>query len=92
VLESYTLQVLPPETRARAIPCLIDLLGDGGLLLIIARGRDEHESEGQMPWPLLRRELEEVTRLGMSQVLFEDYFDDEPVPVRRFRALFAKAI
>jgi len=59
VLESYTLQVLPPAIRPSAIGKVTDLVREGGLLLVIARAREEHELEGQMPWPLTRREFEE---------------------------------
>jgi 2-polyprenyl-3-methyl-5-hydroxy-6-metoxy-1,4-benzoquinol methylase len=90
VLESYTLQVLPPSVRGQAVRRLSELVADGGLLLCIARGREVEEPEGQMPWPLVRDELEQITRFGLSQLLFEDYLDDEAPPVRRFRALYQK--
>ena len=91
VLESYTLQVLPPSLREVAIRNVADLAGPGGRLLIIARGRDEPDPEGQMPWPLTRRELDAVAQSGMRQLSFEDYFDEnESPPARRFRALYEK--
>jgi 2-polyprenyl-3-methyl-5-hydroxy-6-metoxy-1,4-benzoquinol methylase len=90
VLESYTLQVLPPPVRAAAIRIVSEFVAPGGLLLLIARGRDEHDPEGQMPWPLLRRELEDVAQYGLRQLSFEDFPDAESPPVRRFRALYQK--
>jgi ubiquinone/menaquinone biosynthesis C-methylase UbiE len=90
VLEIYTLQVLPPELRPQAIRGVAGFAKKGGRILLIARGRDEDEPEGQMPWPLMRRELDEFVRLGLREESFEDYFDQESPPVRRFRAMFVK--
>lgn len=90
VLEIYTLQVLPPEVRPRAIRGVAGFAKKGGRILTIARGRDEDEPEGLMPWPLMRRELDDFVRLGLRQESFEDYFDQESPPVRRFRAVFVK--
>ena len=90
VLESYTLQALPPELRAAAIRGVAEFVKGGGRILVIARGREEHEDKGQMPWPLTRRELGEFAALGLREESFEDYFDKESPPVRRFRAVFRK--
>jgi SAM-dependent methyltransferase len=90
VLEIYTLQVLPPEFRPRAIRGLVACLKKGGMILLIARGREENEPEGQMPWPLTRRELDEFVAQGLREESFEDYFDKELPPVRRFRAFYLK--
>jgi hypothetical protein len=63
----------------------------GGTLLLICRGREPGDSEGQMPWPLLREELNALDGLGLRPVQFEDYLDrhDDPA-VRRFRVLYAQ--
>jgi SAM-dependent methyltransferase len=90
VLESYTLQVLPPYVRVEAMRRIADLVSPGGLLLLITRGRDERDSEGRMPWPLTRQELDHVTRCGLRELSFEDYCDEESPPVRRFRVLYEK--
>ena len=57
VLESYTLQVLPPYLRADAMRCIASFVAPGGRLLVIARGREPGEPEGNMPWPLTKREM-----------------------------------
>ncbi len=88
VLESYTLQVLPPTPRRQAFHNAANLVKPGGLLLLIARGRGEDDSQGEMPWPLTRRELEEEPTLHILS--FEDYADNESPPVRRFRILYEK--
>lgn len=90
VLESYTLQVLPPELRERAMPRLPDFVHYGGHLLIITRARGEEDAPGQMPWPLTRNELDAVTNYALQELSFEDYFDRESPPVRRFRALYRR--
>ena len=90
VLEVYTLQVLPPPLRPRAMRALAGLVKEGGTLLLIARGREENEGEGQMPWPLTRLELNEFAASGLREESFEDYFDQETPPVRRFRAVYAR--
>jgi hypothetical protein len=42
-----------------------------------------------MPWPLTRHELDTLTQAGLIEVSFEDYFDNETPPVRRFRVLYS---
>ena len=90
VFEAYTLQVLPNSVRSAAIDRVADLVGEGGHLLVIARGRDETDPEGRMPWPLTRRELDRIATSGMEQVVFEDFDDSESPPVRRFLALYRR--
>jgi len=90
VLEIYTLQVLPKELRPRAIRGLAGFLKKDGMLLLIARGREENDPEGSMPWPLTRREFDEFVAAGLREDSFEDYFDKELPPVRRFRAIYVK--
>jgi SAM-dependent methyltransferase len=90
ILEIYTLQVLPPELRLQAIRGVAGFAKKGGRILVIARGRDEEEPEGLMPWPLKRKEMYEFVRLGLWEESFEDFFDKESPPVRRFRAVFVK--
>jgi SAM-dependent methyltransferase len=91
VVEAYTLQVLPPLLRAQAIQLVADWTAVGGLLLLIARGREESDPPGQMPWPLTQREVRAfVTAAGLDCQIFEDYMDREEPAVRRFRALFQR--
>ncbi len=92
VLEAYTLQVLPPELRPAAMRAMVGFVAEGGQLLVIARGREEHEPRGEMPWPLTRGELDEFTRVGLVEISFEEFTDQETPPVHRFRALYGRAI
>jgi SAM-dependent methyltransferase len=91
VVECYTLQVLPPEARARAIGSLRRTLRPGGTLLVVARGREPDEPPGQMPWPLPRAEVEAIATPDLALERFEDFLDREDPPVRRFRARFRRA-
>jgi SAM-dependent methyltransferase len=90
VLESYTLQVLPPDVRAEAIPHVARFVAPGGDLLVIARGRETTDPPGIMPWPLLREELAGFTRAGLEERSFEDFLDAETPPVRRFRVYYRR--
>jgi len=88
VLESYTLQVLPPELRTRAIRSISRFVAPGGTLLVICRGREIEEDSGQMPWPLTKSELTSFQKFGLDEVTFEDFLDTEQPPVRRFRVTY----
>jgi SAM-dependent methyltransferase len=90
VLESYTLQVLPPHLRAHAMRSIASFVAPGGSLLVIARGRGPEETEGAMPWPLTRDELSLFETHGLKEITFEDYMDREEPPVRRFRVTYRR--
>ena len=90
VLESYTLQVLPPQLREAAMQCITSFVAPGGTLLVIARGREPDEPEGKMPWPITKQELLFFQTHGLNRLAFEDYLDDEDPPVRRFRVTFTR--
>ena len=91
VLEAYTLQVLPADVRSKAIACIAGLLATEGTLLVICRGRSAEEPPGNLPWPLTTEELEVFKGAGLQQVQFEDYFDQEEPPKRRFRVEYQRA-
>ena len=65
VVEIYTLQVLPPGLRAQAVEVAADWVSVGGLLCLIARGREESDPPGQMPWPLTEREVRAFGDAGL---------------------------
>jgi SAM-dependent methyltransferase len=91
VFEAYTLQVLPRELRAVAARQIAATVKD--TLLVIARGRDEDDDPGQMPWPLTREDLLPILRRrpDLVQASFEDYMDDETPSVRRFRVEYRRS-
>lgn len=90
VFEANTLQVLQGALRAQATKNIAGFLRSGGSLLVIARGREPSEPEGQMPWPLTRLEISAFTSLGLEELLFEIVHDVDEPDTRRFRVLFQK--
>ena len=92
VLESYTLQVLPPDIRAKAVGCITSFVAPGGTLLVITRGREPSDPGGKMPWPLTKEELSLFEDHGLKKVFLEDYLDSEEPPVRRFRATYCRKL
>jgi len=88
VVEAYTLQSLPVEMHGQALSCLASTVRPGGRLLVICRGRDAEDERGKIPWPLSRADLAPLTDLGLEEVSFEDYVDDEHLPVRRLRVVY----
>jgi SAM-dependent methyltransferase len=90
VLESYTLQVLPPDLRVNAIEYIANFVAPGGILLVIARAREPEDPIGNMPWPLTKEELSLFRLYKLQEISFEDYIDTEDPPVRRFRVTYSK--
>jgi SAM-dependent methyltransferase len=90
VVESFTLQVLPPPVRARAADRIAGFAKR--CLLLISRARDPGAPPGPLPWPLTRPEVEAIAGRtpGLAIVSFEDFVDHETPPVRRFRVEFAR--
>ena len=90
VVEAYTIQVLPPASpeRTAGVRGLVSLTSR--TLLVIARGRDEGDNAGAMPWPLAASELRPLQELGLRQRRFDDYLDDEDPPARRFRVTYTR--
>ena len=85
IFEAYTLQVLPPDLRAKAMVGMANLLAVDGTLLVICRGRAPEDHPGLMSWPLTVDELNIFSATGLRQIQFEDYLDQEQPPARRFR-------
>lgn len=61
-----------------------------GTLLLITRGRDDADDEGELPWPIAPAELALPASTGLTQVSFEDFLDQEDPPVRRFRVRYVR--
>ena len=90
VVEIYTLQVLAAALRPAAIRAITRFVRPGGTLLVIARGREPADAEGNMPWPLTREELNAFTSCGLTEQASRDFMDDEDPPVRRFLAWYTR--
>lgn len=88
VLESYTIQAMPPELRSRAIPKIAELVAESGELWVICRGREPEQPLTTVPFPLTKGELAGFDQAGLSEVEFEDLC--EPGTIRRFRVLYRR--
>jgi len=95
VVEIHTLQALPVETRPAMAASITQLLNHRGVLLAIARGRDESVPASTLdgpPFPFTANELETLfieAGLTLDRPI-DDYQDDNAPPVRRLRAIFRK--
>jgi SAM-dependent methyltransferase len=58
VVESLTVQSMPPEQHSVAARNIAALVAPGGTLLVLATSREEHSEVTGPPWPLTRAELE----------------------------------
>lgn len=87
VVESLTVQSLPPEYHAGAIASVVSTVAPGGTLLVIATARDEDRDvvDGP-PWPLTRTEIEAFATDGMRAVRIEEV--RAPGAPARWRAEF----
>ena len=92
VFEANTLQTLPQALRPTALKQLAAFVSVGGALLVVARGRDAADEEGQMPWPLLRSELDWLGDEGLSELQFEDFVEQTEASVRRFRVHYQREV
>jgi SAM-dependent methyltransferase len=90
VFEANTVQALPFELRTQAMHRIASFVRPAGELLAIVRGREENEPLGELPWPLTRAEMNDFVLAGLKQESFEEYFDNEEPPARRFRALYSR--
>ena len=90
VLESLTLQALPPELRRRAVEAVAGTVAPGGRLLVLARACDEDDARPGVPWPLRRSELRWFNDSALAEESVEDFMDAEDPPVRRFRVVYRR--
>jgi SAM-dependent methyltransferase len=91
VVEIFTLQVLPPDLRARAGAALGSCVAPGGRLFVYCRARDDEDAPGSMPWPLTADEVQSLAGGGLVMERFEDFLDAEDPPVRRFLAVLRRS-
>lgn len=95
VVEVHTLQALPVQHRSALAEGMADLLNHHGVLLAIARGREESVPVEQVEGPPFAFTARELTALmaqvGLSAVrAVDDFEDDNSPPVRRLRGAFRR--
>jgi SAM-dependent methyltransferase len=84
VVESITVQSLPPRLHAEAIEAVVGTVAPGGTLLVISAGRAENEPVDGPPWPLTPHEIALFTG-ALRTVRFEDLRDALDPFYRRWR-------
>lgn len=86
VVESMTVQSMPPDYRAASTRAVTDLVGPGGTLVVVASARDEGRPDDGPPWRLTRREVDAFRDDdGLRMVRLEDLRDAD-AGTRRWRA------
>ncbi|HMN40603.1 MAG TPA: class I SAM-dependent methyltransferase [Phycisphaerales bacterium] len=96
VVEVNTIQSMDPAQREAAAAAISSLLCPRGLLVAIARGREETELLEAVqgpPWPLTRTEfvgLMEAAGLKPTRAI-DEFMDDERPPQKRLRGMFEHA-
>lgn len=96
VVESGTLQSIEPSLREAMAGAIAQLACPRGLILAIARGRDDHELLEHVhgpPFPLTAAELTGLMESNGWQATrpIDDFFDDQAPPQRRLRGSFTHA-
>lgn len=91
VFEAYTIQALPQLVRNQAIDAVASLCKPGGEVLVICRARGDDEPTEEVPFPVSPAEMARFDSGGLRRMAFEDFFDGQDPPVRRFRVLYQRA-
>jgi SAM-dependent methyltransferase len=68
VVESLTVQSLPPDAHEQAIAAITRCVGPGGHLLVRTAVRGDDEPAHSRPWPLRHAELEWFTADGLREL------------------------
>jgi len=89
VHECYTLQALPDSLLDEAAQALAALIAPGGLLLVIARARDEGQEVAGPPWPLPPSRIAALAVGGLRCETLEDIPATDAM-VRHWRAAFRR--
>ncbi len=90
VLESITVQALPPSLHPAAVAAVAGMVAPGGTLLVISAAREEGERVDGPPWPLTREEIDAFGAHGLSPVRVDDLRDASDAGVRRWRAEYER--
>ena len=72
VVESITVQSLPPELHAPASDHIGQTVAPGGTLLVVSGVRAEGEEVDGPPWPLTRREIDAFAADGLTAVRVDE--------------------
>jgi SAM-dependent methyltransferase len=90
VVESMTVQALPDPPRRSAIGRIGRFVAPGGMLLVIAAGRDPETVYEGPPWPLTRSEIDAFAVGDLAPATVEELRDGTD-PIFRWRAQFVSS-
>ncbi len=90
IFESHTIQSLPLALRDKTITAIADLLKPGGIVLTVARGKNEGEQFDGPPWPLTINELKLFTMKSCKELGFSILASDDAKSSLLFKAHFQK--
>ncbi|MBC7901108.1 MAG: class I SAM-dependent methyltransferase [Saprospiraceae bacterium] len=90
VLEVYTIQPLPLETREKVIDAIAAFAAPESELVVVTRGREDDEEPLELPWALSRKDLARFEMNGLEQTGFEIMPGDEDTPADRFVVQYKK--
>jgi hypothetical protein len=76
VVESYTVQALPPSVRGEATTALAGMVAAGGTLLVIAMARADDEPVTGPPWRMTRADIDAFAEHDLDPVLVEEVASD----------------
>lgn len=86
VVESYTVQALPPSVRAEATEAVTALVAPGGTLLVIAMVLADDEPVTGPPWKMTRANIDAFASHGLDLVRLEEVESESGY--RQWRAEF----
>jgi ubiquinone/menaquinone biosynthesis C-methylase UbiE len=89
VLESITVQALPPTLHPAATAAVVGMVAPGGTLLVLSAAREAGEDVDGPPWPLTRAEIDAFAAGELVPVRVEDLRDPSD-PVRRWRVEYRR--
>jgi hypothetical protein len=90
VLESITVQALPPSLHAEASARVTDFVAPDGTLLVLSAASEEGDEPDGPPWPLTRTEIDAFATGGLEPVRIEELRDPSDSFPRRWRAEFRR--
>ncbi|GAA1458482.1 class I SAM-dependent methyltransferase [Williamsia maris] len=91
VVESITVQSMPPSVRDDAIAAVAATVAPGGRLLVISGVRADGVEIDGPPWPLTRAEVDSFAAGGLTTTSIEQIERADIPGARRWRAWFGRA-
>ncbi len=86
VHETYNLQAMPQgrDYVRNAMVAISSLVAPRGTVLVITRAREATDAIEGPPWPLTREDLTTFEATGLTEVRFQEFYDQRDDPIRHF--------